>query len=128
ARPRPRDRPPHPRDQGDPMTANPDVPHRLELTFELPGTPEQVWQAIATGAGVRSWFLPTDIEERPGGAVITHMGDTSSPGRITAWEPNRRFAYEEPEWPSLAGQDGATVTPLASEFVIEAQSGGTCVL
>ena len=26
----------------------PDVPLRLELSFELPGTPEQVWDAIAT--------------------------------------------------------------------------------
>lgn len=110
------------------MTTNPDVPHRLEFTFELPGTPEQVWEAIATGPGISSWFLRTDVEERLGGALITHMGDTSSPGRITAWEPNRRLAYEEPEWPSLAGHEGAAVTPLASEFLIEAQSGGTCVL
>ena len=53
----------------------PHVPHRMELTFELPGTPEQVWQAIATADGISSWFLPTDLEERQGGAIVTHMGD-----------------------------------------------------
>ena len=30
----------------------PDVPLRMELTFELPGTPEQVWDAIATANGI----------------------------------------------------------------------------
>ena len=44
----------------------PDVPHRIELTFELAAPPEQVWEAIATGAGLTSWFLPTEIEEPRG--------------------------------------------------------------
>jgi uncharacterized protein YndB with AHSA1/START domain len=109
-------------------TPNPDVPLRMELTFELAGTPDQVWQAIATGDGISSWFLPTDLEEREGGAIVTHMGETSSPGRVTGWDPPRRLAYEEPDWASLAGHEGAPVTPLATEFLIEAQSGGTCVL
>jgi uncharacterized protein YndB with AHSA1/START domain len=110
------------------MTANPDVPLRVELTFELPGTAEQVWQAIATGNGITSWFMPTDLEEREGGTIVTHMGETSSPGKVTGWEPHRRFAYEEPEWAALAGHEGADVSPLVTEFLIEAQSGGTCVL
>jgi uncharacterized protein YndB with AHSA1/START domain len=110
------------------MNENPDFPLRMEMTFELPGTAEQVWQAIATGPGISSWFLPTDLEERQGGAIVTHMGETSSPGRVTGWEPRRRFAYEEPGWAALAGHEGAPVTPLATEFLIEAQSGGTCVL
>ena len=110
------------------MTANPNVPLRVELTFELPGTAEQVWQAIATANGITSWFLPTDLEEREGGTIVTHMGESSSPGKVTGWEPPRRFAYEEPEWAALAGHEGADVSPLATEFLIEAQSGGTCVL
>lgn len=108
--------------------STPNVPHRIELTFEMPGRPEQVWEAIATGRGITSWFLPTDVEERVGGAITIHMGETSSPGTVTGWEPPRRFAYEEPEWARLAGQEGADVTPLATEFLVEAQSGGTCVV
>ena len=101
----------------------------MELTVEVPGTPDQVWQAVATAEGISSWFIPTDVEEREGGAIVTHLGpDAESPGTVTGWEPPRRFAYEEPEWASLAGRDGAPVTPLATEFLVEAGSGGTCVV
>lgn len=31
---------------------------------EVPGTPEELWQAIATGPGISSWFVPTKFEER----------------------------------------------------------------
>jgi uncharacterized protein YndB with AHSA1/START domain len=109
--------------------STPDVPLRLELTFELPGTPEQVWDAIATANGISAWFIPTDVEEREGGAVCFHMGDEEeSAGTVTGWEPPRRFAYVEPDWAALAGHEAADVTPLATEFLVEARSGGTCVV
>lgn len=106
----------------------PDRPLRLDLSFEVPGTPEQVWDAIATANGMSAWFIPSDVEERAGGAVVFHMGETSSRGHITDWDPPRRIAYEEPDWASLVGQEGAEVTPLATEFLVEATSGGTCVV
>jgi uncharacterized protein YndB with AHSA1/START domain len=89
---------------------------------EVPGTPEQVWDAIATGPGISAWFVPTDVEGRSGGRVVFHLaaGQDAS-GTITGWEPPARFAYEEP-WP---GDDGAT---LATEFLVEARAGGTCVV
>jgi uncharacterized protein YndB with AHSA1/START domain len=106
----------------------PDVPLRLEILVELPGTPDDVWDAIATGAGISAWFLRTEVEEREGGALAIYMGDTSSEGTVTGWEPPRRFAYEEPDWNALAGHEGSPVTPMVSEFLVEAQSGGSCVL
>src|ERR687891_698110 len=107
----------------------PNTPLRLEFEVEVPGTAEQVWHAIATGPGNTAWFLPTDIEERDGGALCFHMPpDGDSPGTVTGWDPPRRFAYEEPNWASLAGREGAPVTPLATEFLVEARSGGTCVV
>lgn len=30
----------------------------VEVEFEVNGTPEEVWQAIAIGPGVSSWFVP----------------------------------------------------------------------
>jgi uncharacterized protein YndB with AHSA1/START domain len=94
----------------------------VALDVEVPGTPEQVWQAIATGPGIAAWFVPTDLEEREGGRVTFHLGpDMDSQGRVTTWEPARRFAYEEREWASNA-------PPLASEFTIEARAGGTCLV
>jgi uncharacterized protein YndB with AHSA1/START domain len=100
----------------------------MELTFELPGTAEQVWDAIATANGISSWFVRTDLEEHEGGRIVTHMGpDAESPGTVTAWEPPHRFQYEEPDWADLTGHEGA-VTPMVTEFLVEAKSGGTCVL
>jgi uncharacterized protein YndB with AHSA1/START domain len=106
----------------------PDVPLRIEFTVELPGTPEQVWDALATANGLTAWFMPTDMEERAGGAIVFHMGETESAGHVTAFEAPTRIAYEEPDWATLAGQEGAPTTPLATEMLIEAQSGGTCVV
>ncbi len=106
-----------------------DVPLRLEIALEVPGTPEQVWDAIATANGITAWFIPTDVEERAGGAICFHMGEEAdSPGTITGWEPPLRFAFEEPDWASLTGHADAAVTPLATEFLVDAQSGGTCVV
>jgi uncharacterized protein YndB with AHSA1/START domain len=110
------------------MTSDPTVPLRLEMTFELPGTPEQLWQAIATAQGINAWSMPTDLEERQGGTIEFHMGETSSRGVVTGWDPPLRFACEEPDWAALVGHEGEPVTPLATEFLIEARSGGTCVL
>ena len=36
----------------------------VQVEVEVPGTPEEVWQAIATGPGISSWFVPTELEER----------------------------------------------------------------
>jgi hypothetical protein len=73
-------------------------------------------------------MMPTDLEEREGGAVVFHMGPVQSDGTVTGWDPPRRIRYEEPHWAGLAGQDETTVTPLVSEFLVEATSGGTCVV
>ena len=35
----------------------------VQVEVEVPGTPEEVWQAIATGPGISSWFVPTEFEE-----------------------------------------------------------------
>jgi uncharacterized protein YndB with AHSA1/START domain len=104
------------------------VPLRIEFSVEVPGTREQVWNAIATADGISAWFLPTDVEEREGGAIVVHMGETDSPGTITGWDPPRRLTYAEPEWAALTGHDVDSVTPLVTEFVVEAQSGGACVV
>lgn len=107
----------------------PDAPLRFEISIEVPGTPEQVWDAIATAKGISAWMLPTDMEEREGGTVVFHMGpEVSSEGTVTGWDPPRRLVYEEPHWAGLVGQDESTVTPLVSEFLVEATSGGTCVV
>jgi uncharacterized protein YndB with AHSA1/START domain len=90
---------------------------RLETEVVVPATPEQAWEAIATGPGITAWFMHAEVDGRVGGAVIHHHGpDESSTGTVTAFDPPHRFAYDE------------EVAPLATEFLVEARSGGTCVV
>src|SRR5262245_28311497 len=60
---------------------------------EVPGTPEQVWAAIATGPGISSWFVPSKVEEREGGIATADFGPgMESRATITVWEPGPRRA------------------------------------
>jgi len=95
----------------------------LQVELEVPGTPEEVWQAIATGPGISSWFVPADIEERNGKPVAMKL--TFGPGMearstVTAWDPPRMFAAQGESW------GGAP--PLASEWRVEARAGGMCIV
>ena len=94
----------------------------IQVEVEVPGTPEEVWRTIATGPGVSSWFVPAEVDERVGGKVISHFGPgMDSVATVTAWDPPHRFAAEShglgPEAPALA-----------TEWTVEARSGGTCVV
>jgi uncharacterized protein YndB with AHSA1/START domain len=97
----------------------------VRVEVEVPGTPEEVWEAIATGPGIETWFVPAEVEEREGGSITTHHGPYGdSTGVITAWEPPRRFAYEERDWKPEAPD----APPWATEILVEARAGGTCVV
>ena len=42
---------------------------------EVDATPQQVWEAIATGPGYDSWYMGrTEVEPGEGGAVRTDLG------------------------------------------------------
>ncbi len=114
---------------------NPDQPdrveHRMERTYEVAATPEQVWDAIATADGISAWMVPTRLDPQIGGAVSFDVGFWSH-GIVTDYTPTRRFAYAEP-WPMAdhmptADHDLSSLTPIATEFLIESASGGTCVI
>jgi uncharacterized protein YndB with AHSA1/START domain len=94
----------------------------VQVEVEVPGSPEEVWQAIATGPGISSWFVPTEVEEQEGGAITFHlMPGEDSPAVVTAWEPPFRMAYEERDW-------NPSAPPLATEVTVEERSGGTCIV
>jgi uncharacterized protein YndB with AHSA1/START domain len=108
------------------------VEHRMERTYEVSATPEQVWDAIATADGLSAWMAPTRLDPRVGGGLSVDLGDYVSNGVVTDYDPNRRLAYEEP-WPladhmPTAHHDLSALTPIATEFLIESASGGSCVL
>lgn len=94
----------------------------VEMEFLVPGTPEQVWHAIATGPGMSAWFTPTSVDEKVGGAIEFDFGDDSiSPAAITEWEPPVRLGYEERDWSGDA-------PPVATEVVVTSRSGDRCVV
>jgi len=49
----------------------------VQVEVEVPGTPEEVWQAIATGPGISSWFVPAEFEERDGKPLARRPSRTS---------------------------------------------------
>ncbi len=94
----------------------------VQVEVEVPGSPESVWEAVATGPGVSSWFVPTRIEERVGGSIAADFGPgMESTSTVARWDPPRSFVAEgsgmSPEAP-----------PMATEWIVEAKSGGTCVV
>jgi uncharacterized protein YndB with AHSA1/START domain len=98
--------------------------HRyVQAEVEVPGTPEDVWRAIATGPGISCWFVPTEVDERVGGKQTANFGPgMDSLSTITEWEPPRRFVAESRD---DMGPDDPTI---ATEWTVEARSGGTCVV
>jgi hypothetical protein len=72
----------------------------------LPATPEQVWEAIATGPGMATWFMAMELDP--------------ADGSVEVWEPGRHLVVRTPPT-----EDGAT---QAFEYLIEARDGGSTVL
>lgn len=104
---------------------NPDAdrptPPEIRLEVEVAGTPEEVWQAIATGPGITSWYVPHVVDERAGGEAVASFGDTPEmqvPGRVAAWEPPHRIVFD----------GGEGVGGLAFEWIVEARDQGSCVV
>lgn len=91
---------------------------QLDLSVEVPGTPEQVWQAIATGEGIGSWFVPVEMEPRVGGKAVYDFG-TYGKGEAKVVE------YDQPNKIVLQGEGGF---PLRDEWTVEAASGDTCIV
>ena len=94
----------------------------VEVEVEVPGTPEEVWRAIATGPGISSWFVPTEVEEHEGGAVTASFGPgMDSVSSITTWDPPNRFMAESSDL-------GPDAPPVATEWIVETRGGGTCTV
>jgi len=95
----------------------------IQVEVEVPGTPEEVWQAIATGPGISSWFVPTEFEERDGKPVAVKMNfgpGMESRAVVTAWEPPRMFAAQGEGWGGSP--------PIATEWSVEARGGGIFIV
>jgi uncharacterized protein YndB with AHSA1/START domain len=99
------------------------VPREFEVreAIELEASPEQVWEAIATGPGLDSWFMGSNqVEPGVGGRVRLTLGGQTSEATVTAWDPPHRLAYEGDRNP-----DGSF---MAFEYIVEGRAGGSAVL
>jgi len=98
------------------------MPRRFEIRKDLvlDATPEQVWDAVATGPGITSWFMPHEVEPGEGGTIRLAVEGFTVDSTITAWEPPHRLAVRGPTAP-----DG---TFMAFEYLVEGRDGGSAVL
>jgi uncharacterized protein YndB with AHSA1/START domain len=88
---------------------------------EVPATPDQVWEAIATGPGLDAWFMGRNaVSPGEGGMVRSDVGAFVQEFVITAWEPAKRLALR-----TQRQENGAF---LAMEWLIEGRDGGATVL
>jgi uncharacterized protein YndB with AHSA1/START domain len=91
----------------------------ISVEAEVPGTPEQVWHAIATGPGISSWFYPTEID---GDTITMHWAPgMDSTATVKTFEPLHRFVAESQDL-------GPNAPPIATEWIVEARGGGRCVV
>ena len=96
-------------------------PFEIELETTLPASPEQVWEAIATGPGIDSWFMGrNEVEPREGGVAAMETGGRREEAMIIAYEPGKRFATR-----TATAEDGRF---MAFEYLIEGRDGGSTVL
>jgi len=94
----------------------------ISVEVEVPGTPEEVWDAIATGPGISKWFVPAQVEPRVGGKIVLNFGPgMDSESEVTAWDAPHRF--------SATSQGlGPDAPEMATEWTVEAHAGGTCTV
>lgn len=91
---------------------------RIELEVEVPGDPDEVFRAIATGPGIGSWFIPMEVEERSGGEVVMDWGSYGKQtAKVVAFEPPSRVVFAD-------GSDGSG---MAFEWLVETRDGATFV-
>lgn len=91
----------------------------LQKDIELAATPEQVWEAIATGPGIDSWFMGrSEVEPREGGRSSLTMAGHTDEATVTAWEPGKRFA--------IRSESEGTFNAI--EYLIEGRDQGATVL
>ncbi len=109
------------------MSDTPQDPTRtIEIEVEVDASPEDVWEAISEGEGIRRWFAPeARVSPGVGGSIWLSWGEgAEGEATIDIWEPSKRIRWIE-EWGSSEDEGGATV--IAVDFHIEVRGGTTIV-
>lgn len=92
---------------------------------EAPGSVDELWQAIGTGAGLSSWFTRSEFSVGADGQptqLICHFGPgISSAATLTQWDPPRGFSVISDEF--IPGGP-----EVATDWNIEERDGKSCLL
>ena len=92
-------------------------PFEITQDIEVDATPEQVWEAIATGPGLDSWFLGhTELEPRQGGTVKWSFGDWTAESTLTVWDPPHRLVN--------SGEEGPDGSRHRFDYTVDPREGG----
>jgi uncharacterized protein YndB with AHSA1/START domain len=94
--------------------------HPFELKYEIdvPATPEEAWDAIATGPGVDSWFMgKNEVEPREGGKLRTKSPAFDSEATVTIWKPPERLEYRT--------SGGPVAEHMVFDYTIERRDKGS---
>ncbi|HIW64567.1 MAG TPA: SRPBCC domain-containing protein [Candidatus Stackebrandtia excrementipullorum] len=95
--------------------------NRLEKRVEFDATVGQVWEAVSTGHGMSSWFVPHDITppvnetDLPTAEADFGSGNTDQ-GRVLTWDPPHMVRY---------GGEAHNPTEALEFFVEPKENGGT---
>jgi uncharacterized protein YndB with AHSA1/START domain len=96
-------------------------PFEVRKEIELEATPEEVWEAIATGPGIDAWFMGTnEVEPREGGTARMTLPGWTLESTVSVWDPPKRLVTETGK-----GEDGRF---MAFEYIIEGREGAGTVL
>ncbi|AFG36492.1 SRPBCC family protein [Spirochaeta africana] len=91
----------------------------VEAMVDVPGTPDEVWRAIATSRGISSWFVPTSLDEHTGGHTTSRFGpEMDAESRITVWNPPRNYTAES----------GEGLAKVVTEWIVEPRNGRICMV
>ena len=93
--------------------------HKFEISQDIlvEASPEQVWEAIATGPGLDSWFMGrNEVEPREGGRAMWSIDDFTLESTVVEWDSPKRFVNRGAE-----ALDGST---HEFDYRIDAREGG----
>ena len=97
----------------------------VRVEVEVAGSPQEVWDAIATGPGVSSWFVPTEFEFGADGrpdSLVCHFGEGMDANAVVKdWDPPHRFTAESDDF-APGGP------PVATEWTVEPLPEGRCLV
>ena len=91
----------------------------------VPGSVDEVWGAIATGPGLSSWFVPSELDLGPDGTpatLVCHFGaGMDSAATIIRWDPPNGFG--------ALSEDFVPGGPVvATDWTVEPSGAETCVV